>query len=306
MQSSSSKACSESVTRPAEGLEGLRRGPAATLLQKDYALSDTRSFTASDSTMPVCPGDLLLRADSAQKQRPWKTASQVARAPRCPRSSRALSALSPSAGSCQCPGQRGTVPPLSPSRSSFILRASLVSKCGDRRRTIVALADAHAAFLRQKNSGIGVRDLQSRANEEAVESRYVGNLLQRHAASFGLKEEASNGDRVEKAAEEAQFQEEAEQPAWNDGSFGHPEAPLSAEWPHHSTACSTACSSEPSLPLSLPRLLQVCGRPCVRFMHGNCEQGAACQFCHLEHTRPGGFEHFPGQGLHWLQAQGEA
>ncbi|CAE7903109.1 unnamed protein product, partial [Symbiodinium necroappetens] len=91
--------------------------------------------------------------------------------------------------------------------------------------------------------------------DTAVESRYVGNLLQRHAASFGLKEETSNGDRVEKAAEEAQFQEEAEQPAWNDGSFGHPE---------------------------------VCGRPCVRFMHGNCEQGAACQFCHLEHTRPKG------------------
>ncbi|CAE7266214.1 unnamed protein product [Symbiodinium sp. CCMP2456] len=115
----------------------------------------------------------------------------------------------------------------------------IVSKCWElsvpwsTRRTIVALADAH----------------------EAVESRYVGNLLQRHAASFGLKEEASNGDRVEKAAEEAQFQEEAEQPAWNDGSFGHPE---------------------------------VCGRPCVRFMHGNCEQGAACQFCHLEHTRPKG------------------
>ena len=31
---------------------------------------------------------------------------------------------------------------------------------------------------------------------------------------------------------------------------------------------------------------KVCGRPCVRFMHGNCEQGAACQYCHLEHTRP--------------------
>ncbi|CAE7947885.1 unnamed protein product [Symbiodinium sp. KB8] len=54
---------------------------------------------------------------------------------------------------------------------------------------------------------------------EAVESRYVGNLLQRHAASFGLKEETSNGDCVEKAAEEAQFQE-AEQLATNDGSFG--------------------------------------------------------------------------------------
>ncbi|CAE7782534.1 unnamed protein product [Symbiodinium pilosum] len=33
---------------------------------------------------------------------------------------------------------------------------------------------------------------------------------------------------------------------------------------------------------------EVCGRPCVRFMHGTCQQGAACQFCHLEHTRPKG------------------
>ncbi|CAE7719544.1 unnamed protein product [Symbiodinium sp. CCMP2592] len=85
----------------------------------------------------------------------------------------------------------------------------------------------------------------------AVESRYVGNLLQRHAASFGLEEETSND--VEKAAEEAPSHKA--EPASNDGSFGHPE---------------------------------VCGRPCVRFMHGNCEQGAACQFCHLEHTRPKG------------------
>ncbi|CAE7719530.1 unnamed protein product [Symbiodinium sp. CCMP2592] len=60
---------------------------------------------------------------------------------------------------------------------------------------------------------------EPRANE-AVESRYVGNLLQRHAASFGLEKETSND--VEKAAEEAPSHKA--EPASNDGSFGHPEA----------------------------------------------------------------------------------
>ena len=149
------------------------------------------------------------------------------------------------------------------------------------------LADAHTAFplgsgpstLCLSRRAFGRRPkfghplAEPRANEaEALESRYVGNLLQRHAASFGLKQETSND--VEKAAEEAPSHKA--EPASNDGSFGHPEA-------CECLAASQCTDAHSVLRTLCPVLARCAGVPAC----GSC-MATACQFCHLEHTRQAG------------------
>ena len=60
-------------------LEGLKGGPAASLLEKDYALSDARALLPQSALMsaPFLYVTGLCRADSAPKQI-WKIASQAA------------------------------------------------------------------------------------------------------------------------------------------------------------------------------------------------------------------------------------
>ena len=181
---------------------------------------------------------------------------------------------------------------------------------------MVTLADAHAAFplgsgpstLCLSRRAFGRRPkfghplAEPRANEaEALESRYVGNLLQRHAASFGLKEETSND--VEKAAEEAPSHKA--EPASNDGSFGHPEA-------CECLAASQRTDAHSVLRTLCPLLARCAGVPacgsCMatasRALRANSvtlnTRGRLAGFCFWSRRIA------PCPGLHWLQAQGEA
>mmetsp|Transcript_68145 Transcript_68145/g.160399 ORF Transcript_68145/g.160399 Transcript_68145/m.160399 type:complete len:235 (+) Transcript_68145:57-761(+) len=119
------------------------------------------------------------------------------------------------------------------------------------RATFIAVQDAMETA---KNRTQSLPPRFAGNDRDTPEHEYVNSLLQRRASLFGSGPSPSDcWDAGKDPARAEGF--ELEDQSGNDGSLGHPE---------------------------------VCGRPCVRFMHGNCEQGAACQFCHLEHTRPKG------------------